>query len=179
MSEAAYRFNNELRYRPGDHDRQVQLTPAYVLEPARMALGGEIALDPCTEPDNPTGATAWHTAEEDGLSVPWDAPSIWVNPPYGKAREPWIERCILAAREGRRVLLLIPAHTETKPFQRAASTADVVVFVRARLRFTLVRENGRKAAASHGSALLGWNVDVEPLRPLGLVLEPGGSGDAA
>lgn len=169
MSTAGHLFNNDLRYRPGDHDKQVQLTPGYVIEPARAALSG-IALDPCTEPDNPTRADIFYTATDDGLGMPWDARSIWCNPPYGKAREPWVARCILAGREGRGVLLLIPAATDTRPFQRAASTADFVVLVRSRLKFGLARENGREAAASHGSALLGWNVDATPLGHLGVTL---------
>ena len=36
---AAHRFNNELRYREGDHPNQTQFTPEYVLEPVRVDLG--------------------------------------------------------------------------------------------------------------------------------------------
>lgn len=48
--DAAHRFSNDLRRRAGDHIMQRQLTPGYVLEPVRAALGGVIELDPCTEP---------------------------------------------------------------------------------------------------------------------------------
>lgn len=54
------RFDNDLRYRPGDHPAQRQLTPVYVLEPVRAALG-DIDLDPCTELDNPTSAHRFYT----------------------------------------------------------------------------------------------------------------------
>src|SRR4051812_31309757 len=113
MRDAAHRFSNDLRYREGDHPNQTQLTPGYVLEPVREALG-EIELDPCTEPENPTGAERFYALPDDGLSLPWDAATIYVNPPYGKAREPWVERCIHAASEGRRVVLLMPAATDTR-----------------------------------------------------------------
>lgn len=155
---------------------QVQLTPTYVLAPVREALGGTIELDPCTEPDNPVSAERFYTAEDDGLVQPWDARTIWVNPPYGKAREPWIERCILAAREGRRVVLLIPSHTDTRPLQRAASTASSIVFIRGRVKFGIPRENGRQMAASHPSVLMGWNVSLAGCHMLGLVSEPHVSG---
>lgn len=68
---ASTRFNNALRYRAGDHDRQVQLTPPYVLERARLTLGS-IDLDPATEPDNPTDASKYFTAADDGLAQPHD-----------------------------------------------------------------------------------------------------------
>lgn len=54
VSRASHRFDNAKRRRPDSHARQAMLTPPYVLEPIRELLGG-IGLDPCTEPDNPTG----------------------------------------------------------------------------------------------------------------------------
>lgn len=188
MSIASHRFNNELRYRDGEHSNQRQLTPPYVLEPVRLALGG-IGLDPCTEPDNPTGAGRFYTIEDDGLAQPWCddgwSPSVFVNPPYSKAREPWVLRCMDAGARGQRVVLLIPAHTDTRIFQRAMSTAEAVVFIKGRVKFGVLRANRRQEAASHPSALLGWNVDLEPcsslgrLVPLALPSNASNSGDAA
>ena len=37
------------------------------------------------------------------------------------------------------------------------------MFVKARLRFGVVRANGRQAAASHGSAIFGFVVDISGL----------------
>lgn len=169
---AGHRFNNSLRYRDDAHPNQRQLTPTYVLEPVREALGG-IDLDPCTEPDNPTGAREFFTPPADGAAEPWRARSIYVNPPYSKARERWVERCIEAARLGSSVVLLIPAHTDTRLFHRIPATAvDVaslqVVFIKGRVKFGVLRENRRQEAASHPSALVCWNLpDPSPLRHLG------------
>lgn len=168
MSVAAHRFNNDLRYRESHHPRQTQLTPAYVLEPVREALGG-IELDPCTEPDNPTGASIFFAVDVDGLTQPWDARSIFVNPPYGKAKEPWVRRCMAAAAEGRAVVLLIPSHTDTRIFQQAVESASAVVFIRGRVKFGTLRPNRRQEAASHPSALIGWNVDLSSCAGLGLL----------
>lgn len=170
MGIAAHRFDNEKRRRPDHHARQAMLTPGYVLEPVRELLGG-IGLDPCTEPDNPTGAAKWYSLPDDGCAMPWDAETVWCNPPYGEARDRWVDRCI-AEGEQRKVLLLIPAHTETRTFQRALGACTSVLLVRARLRFGVLRENGRQEAASHGSALFGFGVDLSPLRELGTVLTP-------
>lgn len=166
---ASRRFSNALRYRGDDHPMQRQLTPDYVLDPVREALGG-IELDPCTEPDNPCGAERFYTPPTDGAAEPWDAATIYVNPPYSKARERWVQRCIHAATAGSRVVLLMPSHTDTRLFHRAAQTASHVVFIKGRVKFGVLRDNGRQEAASHPSCLIAWNLtDVEPLAPLGLV----------
>lgn len=174
MTVAAHRFDNAKRRRPDGHARQAMLTPAYVLEPIRSLLGG-IGLDPCTEEDNPTGADRHYHLPMDGCALPWDAPTVFCNPPYGEARNRWVKRCI---EEGalRRVVLLIPSHTETKIFQAALLACTAALFVRARLRFGVLRENRRQEAASHGSAILGFGVDVAPLRSLGVVVKQS-SGD--
>ena len=168
---ADHRFNNDLRYREGNHAGQRQLTPPYVLEPVREAFGGTIDLDPCTEPDNPTGATRFLTAVDDGLTLPWGrSGSIYVNPPYGKAREPWVERCIAAADSGCRVVLLMPAHTDTRIWHRAMETAAAVCFIKGRVKFGVLRKNRRQEAASHPSALIGWNVTLGECESLGRVV---------
>lgn len=171
MTAAAHRFNNDLRYREGDHPNQTQFTPRYVLDPVRVDLGGTIGLDPCTTYGNPVNAKRIYTVEEDGLEMPWVGPGwvprIFVNPPYGKAREPWVERCIENGALGQKVVLLIPAATDTRIFQRAATSADAVVFIRGRVKFGTLRPNRRQVAASHPSALIGWNTDLTASSTLG------------
>jgi hypothetical protein len=170
MSIAVHRFDNEKRRRPEHHDRQAMLTPAYVLEPIRKLLGRSIGLDPCTEPDNPTRAERFYCLPQDGCSLPWDAPTVFCNPPYGEIRERWVQRCI-AEGANRKVVLLIPSATETQTFQRALARSTSVVLVRSRLRFGVLREKakiGTQEAASHGSAVFGFGIDVSPLDHLGV-----------
>jgi hypothetical protein len=168
MTDASHRFDNAKRRRPEHHARQAMLTPPYVLEPVRKLLGG-IALDPCTEPDNPTRAAHFYALPTDGCRETWDFPTVFCNPPYGEARSRWVDRCI-AEGWRRKVVLLIPAHTETRTFQEALAHCTSVLFVRARLRFGVLRENRRQEAASHGSALFGFGVDLSPLQGLGACL---------
>ncbi len=171
MSIAEHRFDNAKRRRPEHHARQAMLTPAYVLEPARCALGGSIDLDPCTDPDNPTRALRYFTLPDDGAAMPWDARSIWCNPPYGEARVRWVRRCIESGKWCP-VLLLIPSSTETRIAQEALAACCGVLFIKARLRFGVLRENRRQEAASHGSMLLGYGaVDWGPLADLGVLFE--------
>ena len=179
MTNASSRFNNDLRYRAEDHPNQTQLTPDYVLEPVREALGGTIGLDPCNTPDNPTRAFRSICLPDDGLTEDWGVHStIYVNPPYGKAREPWVKKCIEAASVGRSVVLLIPAATDTRIFQEALASADEVVFIKGRVKFGVLRPNRRQQAASHPSALIGWNVSLAACAHLGLLVQ-GGLADAA
>lgn len=169
MPTASRRFQNELRRRPESHPKQAMLTPEYVLEPIRAVLGGAIGLDPCTEPDNPTRAAAFYALPQDGCALPWDAANVFCNPPYGQARTRWVKRRI---DEGARrpVVLLIPAHTETQIFQDALRAMTSVCLMKARLRFGVLRENRRQEAASHGSAIFGFGVDVGALDSIGTVL---------
>jgi hypothetical protein len=186
LANAAARFSNDLRYRAEDHPAQCQITPPYVLEPVRQALGGTISLDPCTTPDNPVGAERFYCPPADGAALPWDAPSCFINPPYSRARERWVHRCIGAAATGSAVILLMPAATDTRIWQDAAASASAVVFIRGRVKFGVLRPNRRQAAASHPSALIGWNVDLRPCAHLGLLLplestsvQPGMFGEAS
>jgi hypothetical protein len=169
-ARAQFRFDNAKRRRPEDHARQRMLTPAYILEPIRGALGG-IALDPCTEPDNPTGADCFYTPPQDGCALPWNNETVFCNPPYGEARRRWVERCVAESKQ-RKVALLIPAHTETAVFQLALGHCDQILLVRARLRFGTLRENRRQEAASHGSALFAFGFSLAGLKHLGVVLRP-------
>jgi hypothetical protein len=171
MAVAKHRFDNAKRRRPEHHARQAMLTPLYILEPIRKLLGG-IGLDPCTEPDNPTRADKFYCLPQDAGALPWDAQTIFCNPPYGEARNRWVEKCIInGVVMHRKVILLIPAHTETKIFQRAVQSCTNVIFIRARLRFGVLRENRRQEAASHGSALFGFGVDISPLCDLGSTMQ--------
>jgi DNA N-6-adenine-methyltransferase (Dam) len=168
MPDASFRFDNEKRRRPDHHARQAMLTPAYVLKPISSLLGG-IGLDPCTEPDNPTHAEQFYCLPQDGCVLPWNARSVLCNPPYGEARNRWVEKCIAVGRNTA-VVLLIPSHTETRIFQSALAAAETVLLCKARLRFGVLRDNGRQEAASHGSAIFGFGVDLSPLAALGAVL---------
>lgn len=168
--EAAHRFDNAKRRRPDGHDQQVFLTPGYVLEPIRVLLGG-IGLDPCTEPDNPTRANRFYRLPQDGCALPWEADTVFCNPPYGEAKDRWVDRCI-AEGTRRRVVLLIPAATETAACQRALTHCTSVLFPKGRLRFRAMRTNRRWEAASHPSAIFGFGVDLGPISELGIALSP-------
>jgi hypothetical protein len=173
----AHGFSNELRYRTGDHPSQTWFTPDYVLDPVRDDLGGAaIGLDPCTTEDNPTLAWNFYTPAHDGLTKPWSgpewSPTIFVNPPYGQAREAWVRRCVEAGSRGQPVILLIPAATDTRIFRAAAPTSTAIVYITGRVKFGVLRPNRRQVASSHGSALIGWNTTLDACSELGWRSQP-------
>jgi hypothetical protein len=170
LVRAGRRFDNDLRRRAEDAAEQVHLTPPYVLEPIRAALGGVIHLDPCTTPENPVDAVEFITPPADGAAKAWHAETVFCNPPYGEVRRRWVRRCAEAAAAGSRVVLLIPAHTDTRIWHEAMETATQTLFIRSRVKFGVPRSNGRQVAASHPSALVGWNVDLTAAAELGHVM---------
>ncbi len=168
---AGARFNNDLRRRPESDIAQIHLTPGYILDRVRLDFNGEIGLDPCTTPDNPCAAVAFYSPPLDGCSLTWDYDQVFVNPPYGEARTRWVDRCILSANDGLEVILLIPAHTDTRIFQKALTACNAVVFCKGRVKFGVPRLNGRQMAASHGSAIFGFNNNLDYCSTLGQRME--------
>lgn len=152
------------RYLNERDERQRRMTPRYLVAAIEQLFGGRIGLDPCTEADNPTNARRFYTPPDDGCALPWRARTVFVNPPYGRARDRWVERCIAEGAK-RSVVLLIPAHTDTRTTQAALDACDSALFVAGRLRFGIPRQCGRGETATHPSTLFGFGVDLSPLDP--------------
>lgn len=165
------RTSNAARWRaPGD-ERQTMLTPGYILEPVREALGG-IDLDPCSLPGNPTRAGRWcYLPDRDGLVEPWSG-RVWVNPPYGNARRPFVARAIEAGDAGVRLALLIPSDTDTALVQSVLTAAHAVLFIAGRIDFGTYRDGNpdKPWTSSHPSLIAWWNAD--PPDGLGVVMRP-------
>ena len=93
-------------------------TPKFIYEQA-MAKG---MFDPC-----PLCSLV------DGLKIEWGK-SNFVNPPYSQLKR-WIEKSIQEHAKGRKVLLLIPARTDTKAFKLLFEYGSEIAFITGRLRF--------------------------------------------
>lgn len=63
-------------------------TPRWVFD----AMGLEFDLDAAAPPGGPwhVPAKRWYTAEDDGLTSPWEG-LVWCNPPYSNFW-PWVEK---------------------------------------------------------------------------------------
>lgn len=128
----------------------VWFTPERVLQLVRLYFrfyggGGEIDLDPATDPSNPTSAWRFYTEKDDGLALPWSnvvgvvrPANVWVNPPFGKVIRRWVEKIRLEAEAGARIVALLPGQRfEQEYWQRNLFIPALtgICFVRSRLAF--------------------------------------------
>ena len=73
---------------------------------------GPFDLDPCASPTN-TKCANFFTEAENGLDKNWEGFTSFVNPPYGRGIERWIEKARMESqKDDTKVVMLIPARTE-------------------------------------------------------------------
>lgn len=165
---------NSARYRPEAHRDNIVLTPPWLVARIRNdVLGGTIDLDPATTLENPTGATRFVHLPEDGIMADWSG-NVFVNPPWGRTLPLWIERAILAGGSAR-VVMLVPARTDVRWFQRALRACDNALLFGRRLDYVFNGQAKRVRGATgalFASALFGFGVSLEPLSDLGTVVKP-------
>jgi len=94
----------------------------------------------------PTIAPKFYTPWDNGLSLPWCGLSF-MNPPYGRKRliDQWmIKARVEGAKPDTTVVCLVPARTSTTWWQDNVPYANMVVFIRGRLKFVLREHFARK-----------------------------------
>jgi site-specific DNA-methyltransferase (adenine-specific) len=97
----------------------------------------KFTLDPCASADNAKCAK-FYTEQDDGLSKDWSGETVFVNPPYSNVAG-WVEKCYREyVDNGVTSVLLIPSRTDTKYFHKHCMKADLIQFVKGRVKF----ENG-------------------------------------
>lgn len=96
-------------------------------------LYGPFALDPAATPEN-AKCPRFYTKKDDGLALTWANPTF-VNPPYSQI-EKWVYKawheCFCF---GNRVVLLVPARTDTRWWHNYVPEASGVLFLKGRVRF--------------------------------------------
>lgn len=117
-------------------DRDWWCTPQWLVDVVREALGGQIDLDPCSNPFSLVGASCTIGAAQDGLSSPWHAPIRgYCNPPYS-APEPWVRRCADEGDRGSLWVGCIKSDTSTAWWHAQIwSRAKAICFPRRRVDF--------------------------------------------
>jgi hypothetical protein len=113
-------------------EKSINTTVEWLTPPELVKSLGEFDLDPCT-PLNPpfVHANLNYNIKDDGLSKEWLG-RIYMNPPYGKGMEKWIEKLKIHGNG----IALIFARTETKCFfNHIWDDADAVLFVKGRIKF--------------------------------------------
>ena len=73
---------------------------------------------------------------EDGLKKSWQGHTVFVNPPYGRGIDAWIKKAYDEAQNpDTKVVMLIPARTDTKYWHDYVMKAEMVFFIKGRLKF--------------------------------------------
>ena len=96
-------------------------------------------LDPCATPET-AKCKKYYTKEDNGLTKDWGGCCVFCNPPYGKEIKDWVKKCSEEANRTDkcvRVVMLIPARTDTKYFHEYIYNKKGVSvrFIKGRLKF--------------------------------------------
>ena len=76
------------------------------------------------------------TPQDDGLVQNWGGHTVFVNPPYGRKIALWVEKCYRESlKENTKVVMLIPARTDTAYFHKFIYGKAEIRFVKGRLKF--------------------------------------------
>lgn len=95
-----------------------------------------VELDPCASTD-PSRHFARHNIclPDNGLTASWRANSVYMNPPYGRQIQTWVQKFMNEYRRDSFIegIMLVPARTDTKWW--ALMDSLLICFVRGRLTF--------------------------------------------
>lgn len=92
-------------------------------------------LDPCSTDAN-AKCEKHYTQEQNGLEQTWEGETVFCNPPYGRHIGEWVRKCAEEAKHAR-IVMLIPARTDTTYFHEYIYRQAFVQFIRKRLKFEL------------------------------------------
>lgn len=164
-------MDTELHFSTGDDEHD---TPLSFFAPIAKAVGG-FDVDPAASPTSEL-ADVNYTKEDDGLTQDWTG-NVWLNPPYSDVSE-WLDRVDTEMNTSRLddsgpdlLVALVFARTSTRWFHNYATTADLLCFVKGRLKF-----GGAENSAPAPSLVGVWgdypDELVEHLETVGFVVEP-------
>mgnify|MGYP006057855845 CR=1 FL=1 len=110
----------DLEYHKSE-ERDTWATPKSLI--ARLeAEFGKFDLDSFATEENKICSRHFNK-EQNALLQDWDGNLIFCNPPYSQKNEV-IQKCHIEAEKGRKIILLVPAFTETKWFAEMKVKSD-------------------------------------------------------
>lgn len=138
--------------------RDCRYTPRDVLQRIEAVIG-PIDLDPSAHSESPIIAERYYYEEDDGLTQPWNAHTVYCNPPFSaaatfirKAREEWDKG------ECKVVLMLLPVQTHTVTFHECAVGQADVFLLKGRIAFE--GPNGSRKEAPFPLMILLYGADA-------------------
>jgi site-specific DNA-methyltransferase (adenine-specific) len=127
------RTQRRLHYKKGATDSWN--TSKYFLEKIH-AVVPKFCLDPATNRDSHVVAETHFYEEDEGLSQPWNAKNVFLNPPYSTL-ETWVAKAHEEFHSGnaKTIVALLPCRTNTSYFHKLITPSADVLFIEKRLRF--------------------------------------------
>lgn len=95
-------------------------------------------MDVCALPEN-TKCERFFSPEMDGLQQEWKG-VCWMNPPYGRSINKWVQKAYESSLNGATVVCLLPARTDTRWFHDYCMKGEIRL-VKGRLKFNGVKWN--------------------------------------
>lgn len=110
----------------------------------------QFTLDAASSDDNCL-CEKHYTLENDGLEQSWEGERVFCNPPYSKIKD-WARKFAEEGTKGNCLIVaLVPARTDTRWWHEHAKTADLIHYIKGRLKF-----GNSPNSAPFPSALLFW-----------------------
>ncbi len=109
-------------------------------------------IDVAATPEN-SKCRGFFTKKDDALKKDWSIyDRIWMNPPYDKSINLWMEKAYKTSQDGSYVVCLIQGRsTDTKMWHDYVMKASEIRFIKDRLHF---KANGRSARANISSVII-------------------------
>lgn len=92
-------------------------------------------LDPCADATN-AKVDVFYTKSDNGLSKDWGGFRVFCNPPYGRSIGEWVKKSYEESKKpNTKVVMLLPARTDTRWFHDYIYGKAEVRFTKGRLKF--------------------------------------------
>lgn len=106
-------------------------TPQEIFDALDLEFG--FSVDVCATKEN-AKCNRYYTPEIDGLAQTWDG-VVWCNPPYGRDIGSWVKKGFISSLQGAKVVMLLPARTDTRWFHEYIYGKSEIRFIKGRLKF--------------------------------------------
>lgn len=112
------------------------VTPDYLYNPLNDIF--DFQIDLAADSNNFKCKKQFFNEKDDSLSFNWEFNECWcwLNPPYGRHLCKWVEKSYISnINYNTKFCLLIPARTDTNYFHEFITKANLIIFLRGRIKF--------------------------------------------
>jgi site-specific DNA-methyltransferase (adenine-specific) len=121
----------------------------------------EFQLDACATRAN-AKCKRFFTRDKDGLRQDWHPfKRVWMNPPYGRGIEKWMEKAYRESLKGCIVVCLVFSKTDTRWWHDWVKDKGQVVFLKGRVRFYNPKHGPLKSGSPFPSCLVIYGLDFD------------------